>query len=86
MIAIDPAAFIAPEEFIARTEAYLADIKGSPLAEGSDGIRFPGERMADALWRQSKSGVEVLAETWKILERYAVELGVSPPAVEPVAP
>jgi LDH2 family malate/lactate/ureidoglycolate dehydrogenase len=81
MIAIDPAAFVPFDEFIGRSEAYLADIRGSKLAEGSDGIRLPGERMAEALRRSTRDGVRVLAETWSILKRYADELGVRVPEV-----
>jgi LDH2 family malate/lactate/ureidoglycolate dehydrogenase len=79
MIAIDPAAFGDESEFIARCEWYLNLIKDSKRAEGSDGIRIPGERALSELKRQSAEGVRVLAHTWSTLERYAQAYGVEVP-------
>jgi LDH2 family malate/lactate/ureidoglycolate dehydrogenase len=79
MLAIDPAAFGDEREFIARCEWYLSLIKHSKRAEGSDGIRIPGERASLELKRQSAEGVRVLAHTWSILERYAQAYGVEVP-------
>jgi LDH2 family malate/lactate/ureidoglycolate dehydrogenase len=79
LVAIDPAAFGRPEEFIARCEWYLGLIKNSKRAEGSHGIRIPGERAEMERDRQSVEGVRILDHTWATLERYAREYGIEVP-------
>jgi LDH2 family malate/lactate/ureidoglycolate dehydrogenase len=80
VIAMDPAAFGDPHEFIQRCEWYLQTIKQSPKARGVDEIRIPGERSARLRAEHRSSGVRVLLKSFQNVEPLAKELGVSLPA------
>jgi LDH2 family malate/lactate/ureidoglycolate dehydrogenase len=82
-IAIDPAAFGAPEQISAKAEWYLDVIKNSPKAPDLDGIRIPGERAAEVRRQQLNSGVKVLAATWRKVGPFAERLGVAMPNALP---
>lgn len=75
-LAVDPAAFGAPDRFIAEVERQIAAIKTSKKAEGVLEILIPGERAAKAMREADADGVILLAETWErvraIARRYKV--------------
>ncbi|MGV6874998.1 Ldh family oxidoreductase [Pseudochelatococcus sp. B33] len=78
-IAIDPAAFGAPERFIERSEWYFDVLRHSAKASDLDGIRIPGERAAETRRRQLASGVAVLSASWRNVQPFAERLGVTVP-------
>jgi len=80
VMAIDPAAFGDPAEFMARAEWYLEVIAQSQKAPESREIRIPGERSAALRSRQRSEGVEVLLKTLQNLEPFAEEFAVAMPA------
>jgi L-2-hydroxycarboxylate dehydrogenase (NAD+) len=76
MIAIDPSAFVSPEEFKARVKDYVAEIKASKKAPGVREIMIPGEPERKAREKRLREGVPIADEVWTELEQLAKELGV----------
>jgi len=76
--AFDIEAFQPLAEFDARMEAFIAEIKSVPLAQGVEEIFYPGEMEArsDALLR--REGLELPEDTIADLARIARERGVAP--------
>jgi LDH2 family malate/lactate/ureidoglycolate dehydrogenase len=76
-LAIDIARFMPVEEFRARVERLVAEIKGTPVAKGYDEVLVAG----DPEWRleaeRSRNGVPVGEGTWKQLMDAAGRLGVA---------
>jgi LDH2 family malate/lactate/ureidoglycolate dehydrogenase len=60
-------------------ERMLAYVRDTPLEEGHDQIRFPGESGAVAEAERLRDGVPVQPFTWDRLETLAAELGVQLP-------
>ncbi len=56
---IDPAHFGGRERFLTETTALIAACKASAPAQGSSGVRMPGERALALKREQLKSGVEI---------------------------
>jgi LDH2 family malate/lactate/ureidoglycolate dehydrogenase len=48
----------------ARISGYLRELRGSPAAVGSDGVRIPGERARDERERRLRDGISVPARLW----------------------
>ena len=75
-IALDIARFLAPDEFAARVEQLVADVKGVAPAEGFDMVNVPGEledrRAADG----RRDGVPLPDQTVADLRRLAAEAGL----------
>lgn len=74
--AIDIDCFVGIEEFEARLEAMIEEIKASPLAEGSKGIYMPGE-LELAVEEERRQGIPVSESIWKDLLDVAQDYGVS---------
>jgi LDH2 family malate/lactate/ureidoglycolate dehydrogenase len=77
MIALDIAAFMPPAEFGERMERLIADLKGARLADGSEGIFYPGEREALAALRHAREGLMLPVTTVQALMALGRELGVA---------
>jgi L-2-hydroxycarboxylate dehydrogenase (NAD+) len=77
MIAIDPAAFVAPEEFEQRVAAFIRQIKESKKAPGVDEILLPGEPELRTRERRLREGIPISDEVWAELELLARELGLN---------
>jgi LDH2 family malate/lactate/ureidoglycolate dehydrogenase len=58
-MALDPECFAGKEEFIAGITCYIDAIKGSPKAEGSAEIFYPGERSARIEAERLASGIPI---------------------------
>lgn len=81
VIAIDIAAFIAPEAYIAEVERLVEILKGLPKAEGVSEILMPGERGARTALARASQGIPIGAKTWERLVEAAEALGVASPEV-----
>jgi len=76
MIAIDPKAFIAQEEFRARADEFIEQVKSSRKVPGVEEIMAPGEPEQKARERRLREGIPIADEVWTELEQIAKELGV----------
>jgi LDH2 family malate/lactate/ureidoglycolate dehydrogenase len=75
--AFDIAAFQPLAEFNARMEAFVAEIKSVPLAQGVDEIFYPGEMEARSDTRLRQEGLELPEDTVADLDRIARDCGMS---------
>ncbi|WGF88124.1 Ldh family oxidoreductase [Marinivivus vitaminiproducens] len=77
---IDPAAFAGAEETLAET-SYIADrCVGARPAEGSAGVRLPGQRALSEMRRQLRDGLEISPPVWERLLAISTRFGVPPPS------
>jgi LDH2 family malate/lactate/ureidoglycolate dehydrogenase len=87
LMALDPASFLAIDEFRRRVDAFIDEVKASPKRPGVDEILYPGE-MSQRLKRQRKeAGVFLLpASHYEALVALAKDLGLEGmlPDLEPV--
>lgn len=80
LIAIDPAAFTDAAGFTESVDATLDTLKALPVADGADGIFYPGERSAATAAERAADGIPVAPKVWRELTEHAARLGVTPPA------
>ncbi|MFB7651023.1 MULTISPECIES: Ldh family oxidoreductase [unclassified Streptomyces] len=84
LIAVDPAAFGgSAADFTKAVDDTLGTLKGLPVADGADGVYYPGERSAAVAVERGARGVPVAPKVWRELTRRAAALGVTPPDVVP---
>jgi LDH2 family malate/lactate/ureidoglycolate dehydrogenase len=83
LLTIDVEAMMPPEEFAARMETLIAEVKAVPAAPGVEEIFFPGELEDRNTARHQRTGIAVADNTWNSLARLAEEAGVSMP--EPIS-
>lgn len=76
MIALDPAAFVQPEEFKARVRDFVAEVKASRKAPGVAEIMVPGEPELKMREKRMREGIPIADGVWGELEQLAEELGV----------
>ncbi|MFJ9541360.1 Ldh family oxidoreductase [Streptomyces sp. NPDC101225] len=81
LIAVDPAAFGDADTFTADVDATLSTLKGLPVAEGADGVYYPGERSAHIAGERGRQGIPVAPKVWRELTEHAAKLGVAVPDV-----
>ena len=79
-VAIDVARLRPLDDFADEMERMLAYVRDTPLEDGHDAIRFPGESGATAEAERLRDGVPVQQFTWDRLEALAADLGVPMPA------
>ncbi len=79
LIAIDVAAFMPVEEFAARMQLLIGELKASPKRDGVSQIYIPGERKYLTKRVRLESGIELDASVATELYHLAGELGVLPP-------
>ena len=77
VLALDIAAFMPPAEFGQRMERMIAELKGTPLARGSDEIFYPGEIEARTAEKLAREGLRLPEQTLLDLAALAHELGVT---------
>jgi len=75
MLALNIEAFLPPAEFGTRMEAYIAELKGVPLAKGAEEIVYPGEIEARSALRNRRAGLNLPADTLADLAKLADETG-----------
>jgi L-lactate dehydrogenase len=73
---IDPEAFGGRDVFIQEMERFIEHVKSSALQPGVKGIRYPGERMAEAIRTAMKQGVIVDDGLVEKLNDAAAKLGL----------
>ncbi|MGW1212862.1 Ldh family oxidoreductase [Streptomyces sp. NPDC002499] len=81
LIALDPAAFGDPDAFTANVDTTLATLKDLPVAEGADGVHYPGERSAAVAAERGERGIPVAPKVWRDLTEQSERLGVRLPRV-----
>lgn len=79
VVALDPAAFGAADDFTTRVDETVDALKGLPVADGADEIHVPGERSAAVAAERAASGVPVPAKIWAQLVAAAEERDVEVP-------
>ncbi|MEU1180300.1 Ldh family oxidoreductase [Streptomyces sp. NPDC005820] len=79
LIAVDPAAFGGADTFAEDVGATLDALKGLPVAEGAEGVYYPGERSAAVAAGRGERGIPVAPKLWRELAGRAAQLGVVPP-------
>jgi len=77
MIALDPAAFVSPEEFKARVQDFVAEVKASRKAPGVVEIMVPGEPELRMKEKRLREGILIADGVWGELEQLAEELNIS---------
>ena len=77
MVAIDIRMLQPLEQFNARIEAFIAELKSVPLAQGFDEIFYPGEIEARNDARNRKEGLQLAADTIDDLRRIGIETGLA---------
>jgi LDH2 family malate/lactate/ureidoglycolate dehydrogenase len=75
-IALDVAAFGDPDDFGRRMEQLVAEVRSAPLAQGFDGIFFPGELEARAAREHLEAGLSLPRQTLEDLRELAASTGV----------
>ena len=75
IVVIDPSHWMNPNDVRAKTDGYIADLKGARRRPGVDEIFVPGERGM----RHAAAGgaVRVLNAHWESFERTVTEVGLS---------
>ncbi|MEU6252630.1 Ldh family oxidoreductase [Streptomyces sp. NPDC047043] len=79
LIAVDPAAFGSTDAFTADVDTTLSTLKGLPVAEGADGVYYPGERSATVAAERGQQGVPVAPKVRRELAENAVKFGIALP-------
>jgi len=80
VLALNITAFGPLDAFNARIEAMIAQLKATPLAEGTDEILYPGELEARSEARHRREGLMLAAKTRADLAAAATARGVALPA------
>lgn len=73
LIAIDVASLMPQQEFEARMEALIAEVKHIPTAAGIDEIFFPGELEDKNTALNLQRGISIADNTWESLEKLGRE-------------
>lgn len=58
----------------------LTTLKGLPVADGADGVYYPGERSAAVAAERGEQGIPVAPKVWHELNERAAALGATVPA------
>ena len=78
IVAIDPAAFGDAEQFRARVDRLVRDIRGSRRLPGVERIWLPGEQSQTKRIERMKNGIPMPEPLLASLNRLATELGIAP--------
>jgi L-2-hydroxycarboxylate dehydrogenase (NAD+) len=80
--ALDVEAFLPREEFLARMEAQIAQVKAGEQLAGVDELFVPGERSHRRYSELTTRGTVPLSlATWDSLTKACASLSISPPAL-----
>ena len=80
--ALDVEAFLAREEFLARMEAQIEQVKAGERLAGVDELLVPGERGHRRYYELTTRGTAPLSVgTWDVLTKALESLSISPPPV-----
>jgi uncharacterized oxidoreductase len=75
-IAIDPTAFLPPEQFGALMQELREYVKSSPPAPGSSEVLLPGEPEAKRVEERRESGIPLDDNTWEQIRQAAASVGI----------
>ena len=81
LLTINVAAMMPREEFDARMETLISEVKSNPMAEGVSEIFFPGEMEDHNTARHNLSGITIADQTWQSMAKLASETQVVLPPV-----
>jgi LDH2 family malate/lactate/ureidoglycolate dehydrogenase len=81
LLTINVAAMMPREEFDARMETLISEVKSNPMAEGVSEIFFPGELEDHNTARHNISGIAIADQTWQSMAKLASETQVALPPV-----
>lgn len=84
-IIIDPQRLGTAANFSAETAEFAAWVKESPVAQGVDRIKLPGEPEQDHRRERRAKGIPIDLTTWTEIIRAAVLLGLTQQEVEQLA-
>lgn len=76
LLVIDPAKFVAQEDFEASVEGLISMLKNSKKAPGVEEILIPGERAFRERQNRIKEGIPIDPPTWKRITQTLEELGI----------
>ncbi|MEX2240637.1 MAG: malate/lactate/ureidoglycolate dehydrogenase [Burkholderiales bacterium] len=76
-ILIDPRKLGTADVFEREARAFIAWVKQSPPAPGSDGVRIAGDPERETRARRSHDGIAVDATTWQEIRAAGAKLGVA---------
>ncbi|MFF4249851.1 Ldh family oxidoreductase [Streptomyces sp. NPDC001663] len=79
LIAVDPTAFGGTDAFTTNVDTTLSTLKALPVADGADGVYYPGERSAEVAAERGEKGIPVSPKVWRDLTEQAEKLGVTLP-------
>lgn len=75
-LAIDPTVAMSEQEFTARVDRVVDEVRSSPPAPGVAQVRTPGERGSAAAAERERTGVPLSSSLAETLKRLGEELGV----------
>jgi len=76
MMAIDPTAFLTPEEFDQRLEKLIAEVKGADPIDPARPVILPGEVEFERMDKRQQSGIPVSRKTVEGLHELSTDLGI----------
>lgn len=76
MMAIDPCAFTAEDEFERKVAEFVEDVKASKKAPGFSEILVPGEPEYRTRERTLRNGVEIADAVWQEIDEICRDLGI----------
>lgn len=76
LLAIDVARFGNLCDFTSAVESFAEYVKDTPLENGADPIRLPGEGAAQTAKQRRRDGIPVRGFTWEQLRQLAAELDI----------
>ncbi|MFF4253816.1 Ldh family oxidoreductase [Streptomyces sp. NPDC001663] len=79
LIAIDPGAFGDTGTFEAAVDTTLGVLKTLPVAQGAEGVFYPGERSEAVAAERGEKGIPVASKLWRELTDAAAKLRVELP-------
>jgi LDH2 family malate/lactate/ureidoglycolate dehydrogenase len=79
-LALNISAFQPLDEFGARMEKYIAELKSAPLAQGFDEVFYPGELEARSEAKHRAEGLQLPDDTLTDLRKLADEFGLQAPS------
>lgn len=79
LITINIESLMPRNEFEARMEQLIQEVKANPLASGVEEIFFPGELEAVNTQRNLRTGIQVADQTWQSLSKLADEINTPLP-------
>jgi LDH2 family malate/lactate/ureidoglycolate dehydrogenase len=78
LMAIDPTAFLAADDFHRRLEELVTEVLAAPPIDPTEPVQLPGEIQFHRKEERLRTGIPIDRETVSRLKDYARELGIAP--------